>query len=473
MIDWSPRLKHYPHFDQPIKPEKIYELVRDPAAVASNAFYPFLRFEESWQPFRARSSGKPPKKVRQLRFASRRDAYIFSYYRHLLVEPYERALKRRGLSDAVIAYRKLKSAEGRGKSNIEFAFDAFSAIRRLEAAAVVTLDISSFFESLDHATLKEKWCALLGVDKLPRDHAAVFKAITKYSVVDRDAAYERLGYLTYAKKGDSKIPTYVKNIKDMPRQLCSSKEFREKIAGKGGTHKSLIERNRDAFGIPQGSPISDILANLYLIDFDSAVSEYVSGIGGVYYRYSDDVILILPGSDFEALQARNFAVAEIKRHGPKLEIKQSKTSVMLYTKLGGDQKFLQIDGSQGKNGLEYLGFRYDGHHVYLRDSTLSRLYRKVKRSARMEARSLASRYPNRDVDFVKSKYDAGRFLQRYGRVADFDSSAEYTDWTFWTYAKRAIRTFGSLGSPIGSQLRNYSLVSRQAVASEIDRIIDL
>jgi hypothetical protein len=96
--DWSPALKHYPHFDKPIRPSDIKKLVRNPDAVARNAFYPFLRFEEKWQPFRTKAAGKPEKKVRQLRFASRRDAYIYSYYRHLLCAPYENALKAKGFS---------------------------------------------------------------------------------------------------------------------------------------------------------------------------------------------------------------------------------------------------------------------------------------------------------------------------------------------------------------------------------------
>lgn len=162
MTDWSPKLKHYPHFDKPIRRKDIEKLVRDPTSVAQNAFYPFMRFEEKWQPFRDKNGGKPKKKIRQLRFASRRDAYIYSYYRHLLCERYEAALKARGLDANVIAYRKLATPEGKGKSNIDFALDAISALRAYGTAAVVTLDISAFFESIDHELLRQKWCELLG-----------------------------------------------------------------------------------------------------------------------------------------------------------------------------------------------------------------------------------------------------------------------------------------------------------------------
>lgn len=471
VVDWSPALKHYPHFDKPIRPSDIEKLVRDPKAVAQNPFYPFLRFEEKWQPFRAKAGGKPDKKVRQLRFASRRDAYIYSYYRHLLRAPYEAALEARGLSANVIAYRKLTTPDGKGKSNVDFALDAFSAIRSYGTAAVVTLDISKFFESIDHELLRQKWCALLGQSELPPDHTAVFRAITKYSVVDRDAAYERLGYLSWVAKGTGKIPVYTTGFKDMPRQLCSNSDFREKICGKGGKHASLIESNPDDFGIPQGSPISDILANLYLIDFDIALKAYVEPLGGTFFRYSDDIIIIIPGEDVHAFAARDFAMSEITKHGSKIVIKKSKTSVLKYFPAAKGQDFLKLDGEQGANGLEYLGFRYDGRFVFLRDATLSRLYRKVTKSLRAEAHALVKRYPGKGAAFVESKFNASVFMQRYGRVSDFDSSASYDTWTFWTYAKRAIETFGLLGRPIGGQLKNYGLIVRSRMKHEITKAL--
>jgi len=467
VVDWVPALKHYPHFDKPIRPNDIEKLVRDPAAVARNSFYPFMRFEEKWQPFRDKQGGKPDKKVRELRFASRRDAYIYSYYRHILREPYEVALAARGLGENVIAYRKLATPEGKGKSNIDFALDAFNVIRGYGNAAVVTLDISKFFESIDHELLRQKWCGLLGATELPHDHAAVFRAITRYAIVDRDAAYERLGYLTWQTKGSSRIPVYTTGFKDMPRQLCTNADFREKICGKGGAVASLIETNKNDFGIPQGSPISDMLANLYLIDFDSALKAYVDAIGGAFFRYSDDIIIVIPGGEAEAVAARDFAMTEIQKHGSQIVIKAKKTSVLKYFPAPGGQGFEKLHGEQGENGLEYLGFRYDGKAAYLRDATLSRLYRKVTRSIRAEARALVRRYPGRDQAYIESQFDAPKFMQRYGRVADFDHTASYDTWTFWTYAKRAIETFGPLGRPIGGQLKNYGRIVRTRMAHEI------
>src|SRR5262249_50102818 len=156
--------------------------------------------------------------------------------------------------------------------------------------------ISQFFESLDHAQLKALWCRLLGVTRLPDDHFHVFQAITQYAVVDERLVYERLGHFgpkrtTHTGKH---IFGYLTPYRRMPRQLCTGRDFQDKIAG-GNGQKSLIEKHYKPYGIPQGAPISDLLANLYLLDFDNIVSGWVRQEGGAYYRYSDDILILVPG----------------------------------------------------------------------------------------------------------------------------------------------------------------------------------
>jgi hypothetical protein len=133
--EFTPRdLKHYPHFDAPLPLREIKRLVSDPIRVARNGFFPFLLFHEEWQPYRTPVTGRPEKKSRPIRYASRRDAYIFSHYRHILAECYEARLEEMGISDCPIAYRKIMKATGRGgKCNIDFAKDAFDGIEQLAA----------------------------------------------------------------------------------------------------------------------------------------------------------------------------------------------------------------------------------------------------------------------------------------------------------------------------------------------------
>jgi hypothetical protein len=253
----------------------------------------------------------------------------------------------------------------------------------------------------------------------------------------------------------------------MPKQLCTGKIFRQKIAG-GNGKKSLIENNFKPYGIPQGSPISDLLANLYLLDFDRIVAGWAKDMGGDYYRYSDDILFVVPGDKSIGLTLMIKVQALIKTFGSKLEIKESKSSILEFKTSGDHQTFELVKGTQGKNGLEYLGFRFDGRYAYVRDSTLSNLYRKIARSARREASALARRYSDKSAADLMAIFDYDRLIKRFGRVEDFgEIQDDYKNWTFWTYTRRAAVVFGPLGKPILRQLKRYRHNIRRRAENEI------
>ncbi len=310
MAEWrlkETNLKKYPHFDPLISAHDAEALALDPERVACHTFYPFLLYTKHSTRFAPRGvMGKA--KDRPIRYAARRDAYIYARYRHLLAELYEAELARLRLDSCVLAYRRIpKPGKVGGKCNIDFAQDAFLKLRELGErgeCCAVALDISSYFEHLDHDKLKSLWCRLLGVDRLPTDHFQVFKAITRYAVVEKEKVCERLGHFGVKDTTGSGKPIkgYLTPFNHMPKQLCRGNEFREKIAG-SGSYKSLIKVNFKPYGIPQGAPISDLLANLYLLDFDQKVQAMVAAMGGAYYRYSDDILIITPG---DAATGRNW-----------------------------------------------------------------------------------------------------------------------------------------------------------------------
>lgn len=450
MANWNfgaKDFKNYPHFDKPLPLREIEALVKDPARVKSHAFFPFLRYDKKWQPFRTRGA-KPAKKLRAIRYAGRADAYIFGYYRHLLSDRYEDQLAVHGLGDAVIAYRKIKAgpSERGGKCNIHFAHEVFQAVHRLGNCCVVTLDISSFFESLDHARLKEVWCNLLGETTLPPDHAAVFKHITRYAEVNRDDAYLALGYCRKRRSGGLH---YLRSPRDMPLQLCSPQDFRTKICA-----AKLVKWNKHDFGIPQGAPISDLLANAYLLEFDILMHQYATKRAGIYRRYSDDILLIVPGDGRAGSAVRKLARRSIKLFGDKLEIKEKKAITVKFVRRGSVLTASWVHGGRRTNGLEYLGFRFDGTNVFLRDSTISNLNRKVTRAIHAVTHALVARYPGKDGAFILAQFDVDRFMRRYGRVEEFDENAAYNEWTFWSYASRSVEVMGEYSLPIYRQLRS-------------------
>lgn len=468
---WTFKPKSYPHFDALITETEARNLATNPVRVAAHSFYPFLRYHQRWTKF-TEKGGQGSVKERPIRFAARADAYIFSYYRYLLAEPYERELSARGLSGSVLAYRRIVGPNGKGKCNIHFAFEAFQAMREMGACCAIALDISSFFESLDHQLLKNAWCSLLRKERLPSDHFRVFKAITEYTVVDRDILFERLGYIgiKHVSKTGAPIKGYIVNKASIPKRLCTGADFREKVAG-GNGEPSLIRKHWKPYGIPQGSPISDLLANFYLLEFDTAIKSRVDELGGRYYRYSDDILIVAPISPDKACELEQWVREQIGAHGSKLRIKPEKSAIFSYIEDGNDQKWTRLIGAQGANGLEYLGFRYDGRSIFLRDSTLSGLQRKATLSAIRVARRLLKQFPEKSAEAILNDINLSAFLQRYGRVQDFENKADdVNNWTFWTYATKAAQITRPLGLPIYRQMRNYRRNMRARLKRALQKI---
>lgn len=466
-------LKRYPHFDGVFPLAELERIATDPKRVATHSFFPFLLYNKSWQPFRS-AGARPSKKVRPIRYAARRDSAIFSYYRHLLSQRYELEIQQRGIASCPVAYRKIVSSDGKhGKCNIDFADDAFQLVRSLGECCVTTLDINSYFECIDHSRLKAIWCGLLGVSALPPDHAAVFKAVTRYAVVERNSAYERLGIIgpKFDRNGEPSIG-YLKAWHEIPIQLCSPKEFREKICGANKSQLTLVKRNKDPFGIPQGAPISDLLANIYLLDFDTSLFEYARARGGHYMRYSDDIFIVIPGDESAGKDAAAFAINEITKFGSQLKIKEKKTTIVRFTQTpSGTLTPKRVDKLTDRGGLDYLGFRFDGANVYIRESTMSRLHRKIKFAARRRARTLVRRYTGKDFHFLLEKFSVREFEGKFGRVAEFEKKLGHHSWTFRTYVKRCAQIFGDSNGIFFNQTRNHRRFISKTVRKEIERAL--
>lgn len=454
-------LKHYPHFDAPITLKEIRALVTDPARVAANSFYPFFLYEESWQPYRSTNAAKPDKKTRPIRYGARRDAYIFAFYRRKLSRLYEARLRALGIEECPIAYRQvLKPGRGGGKCNIDFAKDAFDEIDRLGDCVAVALDIKGYFENLDHGRIKRIWCDLLGVDKLPPDHYAVFKNITKYSYVDQRRVYSRLGYFGVRERNGHMVPGFLIPFRNMPKQLCSNSDFRAKICG--GDPKfgpSLVQKNILPRGVPQGAPISDLIANFYMLEFDTALAKYAREKKGRYMRYSDDILLILPGGSPEAREAIDVTRTEMRKHGSALRIKDAKTCVAQFQRASGRLLFhhlKQRPDEATKNGFEYLGFRYDGRRIYVRDSTISRFYSKVAGGAKRDGRRHVEQNPTMDEGALLRSFNYPLFSQRFSKVKKTNLTSDYRSWTFYSYLKRSAEAFGPKGNRILRQARGFN-----------------
>lgn len=469
----EPRIRLYPpHFDAVLSRSEAEEIASNPSLVASHAFMPFLQRIERWTQHAQKGTSLQDvkRKERKIRYACRCDSYIFSYYRNILNKFYEQELDRLELRSCVTAYRKIPTGNGRsGKCNIHFAKEAFGHIQAQGNCLVFALDIKQFFENLDHTHLKQVWWRLLGKPKqrngnhlLPEDHFSVFKAVTSYSYISMEDAYKTLGYIgnITTQGGKTRIGYLVKR-KEFPKQICSGKQFREKLASK-------IEQNSDPFGIPQGSPISDLLANMYLLDFDNAINTLVLSMGGTYRRYSDDILLVLPTdrTDVQSMLAKVLQI--LNSNAPRLALKDKKTQVYRYRQVNGIQENDKLIAAKGSDGLEYLGFRYDGERIYLRNSTVSGIQRKITLFAKGMARRHLEENPGIPLDKLIETFNYSALIAKFGRVKDYDPGAkDYTKWTFWTYIKRSGKILGTAGKPIARQMSNYKQFARNRAQKAI------
>lgn len=354
------RRRGYSHFDQPVGLRQASRIVKDPHQVSQHSFYPFVEF--TLQTFKLKQIPGTEKvrrveKKRQIAYASHLDSHIYSYYRMRLSKLYDAEVLRSGLDECVLAFRALD------KSNIDFAASAFEAIRKQGECYVLALDITGFFDNLDHNILKRLWARLLGATSLPEDHYTVFKSLTKYAKVELEALYKVLGYS-------------LNNNRTVPSRICSADEFRRVVR----SGHNLVNVNRGSKGIPQGSPLSALLSNMYMLEFDIVLNGYIKGLGGNYYRYCDDILVVLPPTD--GVEEERFILAEISKL--KLQIQPAKTDRVRFSyTIAGDLV--------GSKALQYLGFLFDGKNIILRSASLARYLQKMRRGVRVAKATMEKR----------------------------------------------------------------------------------
>ena len=364
MSNWKFKPKLYPHFDKIVMSKKQVEnLVKEAKEVAQHSFFPFIEYQQ-----KNRKLKKGKKKIRPIKYASHMDSQIFSYYRNEINNNYEKKLKNLNLTKNIIAYRKisLENQPQKGKSNIHFAKEAFDTVVKIKSCIALTFDISGFFENLNHNFLKEKLKEVMKVDVLPPDYKSILKALTNYSVVQHDDCYEKLGLI---KRSNKKIKYQFSRRYTLKKKkvLCSKEIYRKKIVSKG-----LVKKNNTSKGIPQGASLSDVLANLYMLDFDKKMKELEKETNGYYRRYSDDILWICSEKEAEKIKKK---VKELIKTscGNTLTISESKTTETHFKENASGEIYCTED----TDNFEYLGFRFDGKQAFFRNNTISRYKRKT------------------------------------------------------------------------------------------------
>lgn len=371
--DWF-KPKRYLHFDLPLnesQKNEVEEYVRDAKKIGQHSFYPFISYEVPKYKIIEESDGTrhldPNAGKRPLSYASHWDSQIYSYYAQLMSVLYEQKLKDAGIGENVLAFRRLLDGRGESKCNIHLANEAFDLIPTLGECKVYAFDIKSFFDNLDHGILKQCWCELLGVTRLPQDHFQIYKSLSTYAIVKKSELYKTFS-----------IPKKNPKAKGYYR-MCNPDEFRNKVRG-----GKLVETK--SVGIPQGSAMSALLANLYMFKFDKAVQTSMNSIGGYYFRYCDDILCILPiVKDFDVGEMLTRELNKIK-----LELNPKKSEVAVFS------TDLTTGLFKSDRPIQYLGFIFDGKRKLIRNSSLARYRRKAKRAIRL-AKNTRDKYNTKRI----------------------------------------------------------------------------
>jgi hypothetical protein len=166
-----------------------------------------------------------------------------------------------------------------------------------------------------------------------------------------------------------------------------------------------------------------------MIEFDLKARAYCDSIGALYRRYSDDILIICPPQKAVEVETRilGFIAAE------KLQLSADKTE---RTEFNPNSPTLV-----GEKCAQYLGFSYYPGGAGIRSSSLSRQWRKMRRSIRRTRRAGEEAIAAGRANKVYTKKLRRRFTPLQFR-------------NFSSYARRSARAFG-LGEKITAQVRRF------------------
>ncbi|KRM95413.1 hypothetical protein FC19_GL002031 [Liquorilactobacillus aquaticus DSM 21051] len=332
--------KKYKHFDYRLANRRLFDEMKQESAVSSFRFLPYIRREFLTYRFNGK---KIKKKPRNITLASHGASLVYKVYAEKLKIIYEHRIEGTLISEAATAYRS--STKTIKRSNIHAAKEVFDFISNQDVAYVIKGDFKAFFDTLNHRYLKRSLQKLFNVDHLPDDWYAVLKSLTKYEYIN----FEELNQLT-ANLSKSNEPAYFRNRKQFSK-------FYKKNSEKFHLNK---------VGIPQGTSLSALLANVYMMEFDFAISTLVQKYGGIFRRYSDDFVIVLSGKSLTLQDAKNIKDLVIHKSSDMLSltVEKSKTDFYIFS----NAHLFSLDGRSAM--MDYLGFRFTGDEVFLREKSI-------------------------------------------------------------------------------------------------------
>ncbi|ELY2507262.1 hypothetical protein SMB50_004067, partial [Cronobacter sakazakii] len=161
--------------------------------------------------------------------------------------------------------------------------------------------------------------------------------------------------------------------------------------------------------------------------------------GGKYFRYCDDMLFIVPSSE------KNNVAGEAEKRLFKLKVSLNikKTEIRDF--------FVTPLKIKCDKPLQYLGFIFDGHNIFLRSSSLSRYSDRMKRGVRLAKATMKRKNKIRKTKGLSKKnLFKEKIYARYSHVGRRN---------FLTYGYRASRIMNSKSirkqlKPLWERLQN-------------------
>lgn len=240
----------------------------------------------------------------------------------------------------------------------------FTFLRENPECYILVGDFKSFFDTLGHQNLKKRLSRILNTNLLDDDVYAVFKSLTKFSYIELEdiEKYYKKEY-GFSNRRFRRLNRYLED------EFNSFKVPHLKKYKENGVWEDQ--------GIPQGTSLSGVLSNIYMIDFDKEITRFTIKHGGLYRRYSDDFILIIRKDMIKSMKEIHDFVNNVIKDDGYLNVQDEKFGLYDYENLLYEISLKDYSKQNNPTYLDYLGFSFDGKHAFLRDKTISKFFYKA------------------------------------------------------------------------------------------------
>lgn len=113
--------------------------------------------------------------------------------------------------------------------------------------------------------------------------------------------------------------------------------------------------------------MSAILANIYMLSFDEWMVNRIKVFRGMYQRYSDDFVIVIPKENLNEERMNRFKDELVSKSTEELHVKiqPEKTKIYSYN----NQRIVK-QGETSPTQFDYLGLSFSGHSVTIRPKSI-------------------------------------------------------------------------------------------------------